>query len=356
MSFRMEDTQENRLLSWWFQVAPDRTGLKTQAGEHLIVLDPGSRNDGPGPDIRDAVIALDGRILSGMVEMHVSPQDWFTHGHDRNVAYEDVILHVVNRKGRGPDLPTLIVRDVPQVGWCRARRPLTAGELYLAAADRYRYKRKKILAWEKCTTVDWPVARLGFLDTLALGPHREKLWWYITRKLRLPRNPTGTTWRGSFQSRNQPHRQREQIDRVIQNLVVVEEPDLAQLGWKAWEGWWRPHFRAWRIPPTLLREWLVNWVVPVTYSHISTGLKIWEALSPPRHYGLERRVSRFTGWGRVRSVLEQQGLLFWWQEGCRVRHCHICPLTRLTVREKLSNTLYDKRLANSSLVNCERIF
>lgn len=355
MTFRVQDSMENRLLTWWFQVAPDRTGLKTASGEQLIVLETGVRNDGPGPDIRDAVIALDGRILSGSIEMHAESQDWFAHGHDADVAYHDVILHVVRRLTKGPDLPTLVVSDAGAVGWCRARRGLDAQELYLAAADRYRYKRKKVREWQQCTTADWSVVRLGLLDTLALGPAREKLWWYIHQQLALPRNPTGTVWQGSFQSRNHPRRQRQQIDRIIQNLPTMVYPDLSQVGWQQWETWWKPHFKTWQIPITLLREWLINWVVPATYSDIITGLKIWQELPPARHYGLEQRVTRFTGWGAVQTVLEQQGLLFWWQKGCIARQCHICPLTRSAVSEKLSNSLYDKRLANSSLVKDERI-
>ncbi|MCF7801942.1 MAG: DUF2851 family protein [Candidatus Marinimicrobia bacterium] len=355
MTFRVQDSMENRLLNWWFQVAPDRSGLKTRRGEQLIVLETGVRNDGPGPDIRDAVIALDGRILSGTVEMHAVPQDWYAHSHDEDVAYDNVILHVVSRSGGGPDLPTLVVSDAGAVGWCGARRTLEARELYMAAADRYRYKQEKVLNWETSTTSDWPVIRLGLLDCQAYGPSREKLWWYIYQQLELPRNPTGTAWQGSFQSRNHPHQQRQQIDRVIQNLPAMVFPDLSRMGWQKWEAWWKPHFRTWQIPGTLLREWLINWVVPATYSDIITGLKIWQELSPARHYGLERKVARFTNWGPVQTVLEQQGLLFWWQNGCTPRRCHICPLTRVSVSEKLSNTLYDKRLANSSLVKYERI-
>ncbi|MCF7796278.1 MAG: DUF2851 family protein [Candidatus Marinimicrobia bacterium] len=355
MTFRVQNSRENQLINWWFQIAPDQTGLKTLGGEQLIVIAPGQRNDGPGPDIRDAVIALDGRILSGPVEMHRGTRDWYAHGHDTDAAYGEVILHVVNRAGGGPDLPTLVVTNPGTVGWCRARRGLTARELYLAAADRYRYKREKVRKWRRFASVDWPVVHLGLLDCLAFGPSREKLWWYIVQQLQLSGNPTGIDWRGSYQSRNRPSRQRDQIDRVVKCLPEVDPPELLSGGWRAWETWWRPYFRDWQIPLTLLREWTINWVVSATYSDIITGLKIWQEIPPARHYGLEKTVKRFTGWYRIDTALEQQGLLFWWLNGCQAQQCHICPLTRLSVSENLSNTLYDKRLENSSLVNCERI-
>lgn len=355
MSFRVQDSPENRLLTWWFQAAAELTGLKTVAGEQLILLEAGVRNDGPGPDIKDAVIALDGRITSGAVEIHQVPGDWFSHGHDGDAAYNDVILHVVSRPGQGPDLPTLVVPYAEATGWCRAQRTLQADELYLAAADRYRYKLNKVQHWQACTTTTWSVIRLGLLDCMALGPSRQTHWQSIQRRLYLPQNPIGTAWQGSFQSRLLPDRQRRRIDKLIRALPAVTHPDLSGSDWRAWEAWWQPYFRAWQIPLTLLREWLINWVVPATYSDIIAGLKIWQELPPARHYGLERKVKRFTGWERVQTAFEQQGLLFWWQKGCSARQCQVCPLTRHTVSENLSNTLYDKRLANSSLVNYERI-
>ena len=70
--------------------------LRTTAGEQIQVVYPGRRNLGPGPDFRDAIIALDGRRLRhGHIEVHTATSAWRAHGHAADPAYHNVILHVV---------------------------------------------------------------------------------------------------------------------------------------------------------------------------------------------------------------------------------------------------------------------
>lgn len=70
--------------------------LRTTAGEKIQVVYPGRRNLGPGPDFRDAIIALDGRRLRhGHIEIHTATSAWRAHGHTADPAYHNVILHVV---------------------------------------------------------------------------------------------------------------------------------------------------------------------------------------------------------------------------------------------------------------------
>ena len=55
----------------------------------------GTWNHGPGPDFRDALLLAPGGMpLRGDLEIHRSPAGWAQHGHDRDPAYTDVILHV----------------------------------------------------------------------------------------------------------------------------------------------------------------------------------------------------------------------------------------------------------------------
>lgn len=63
----------------------------------------GSWNRGPGPDFRGAVL-LDGegRARRGDVELHLLPSGWRAHGHDRDPAYEGVVLHAAGSAGRRP--------------------------------------------------------------------------------------------------------------------------------------------------------------------------------------------------------------------------------------------------------------
>ncbi len=64
-------------------------------GERIVVIAPGRRNDGAGPDFLGAVLLIDGRMVCGAVEMHLRESDWFAHGHQHDPAYEGVILHLL---------------------------------------------------------------------------------------------------------------------------------------------------------------------------------------------------------------------------------------------------------------------
>ena len=44
--------------------------------------------------IRDR-LKIDGTLWVGNVEIHTQASDWLSHGHDRDRAYDTVILHVV---------------------------------------------------------------------------------------------------------------------------------------------------------------------------------------------------------------------------------------------------------------------
>lgn len=64
-------------------------------GRLLEVLAPGRWNLLGGPDFRGARLRIEGRELTGDVEVHFHAADWERHGHDRDPAYGEVVLHVV---------------------------------------------------------------------------------------------------------------------------------------------------------------------------------------------------------------------------------------------------------------------
>ena len=68
---------------------------RTSHGRALEILQPGQWNRGAGPDFKEAIIRLDGCLLSGDVEIHLYREDWWRHGHHLDPAYNSVILHVV---------------------------------------------------------------------------------------------------------------------------------------------------------------------------------------------------------------------------------------------------------------------
>lgn len=69
--------------------------LVTSSGKQVEVVEPGRWNTGPGPDFLDARVRVAGAELAGDVEIHVRSGDWAVHRHDRDFAYNRVVLHVV---------------------------------------------------------------------------------------------------------------------------------------------------------------------------------------------------------------------------------------------------------------------
>lgn len=64
-------------------------------GERIEVVQPGNYNTDAGPDFLFAHLRINNQEWHGHIEIHVDPNDWNQHGHQKNKAYNAVILHVV---------------------------------------------------------------------------------------------------------------------------------------------------------------------------------------------------------------------------------------------------------------------
>jgi hypothetical protein len=93
-------------------------GLVTTEGDALTVTASGHHNHDGGPDFHDARIRIGETSWAGHVEIHLRSSDWLKHGHHRDRAYDNVILHVVFeddvriRRPSGELIPTLELRGL----------------------------------------------------------------------------------------------------------------------------------------------------------------------------------------------------------------------------------------------------
>lgn len=80
---------------WKYQLFV-RQDLCTQSGEPVSVIHAGTHNRDAGPDFLAARLVIDAVAWGGNVEIHVRSSDWERHGHHRDKAYNNVIMHVVH--------------------------------------------------------------------------------------------------------------------------------------------------------------------------------------------------------------------------------------------------------------------
>ncbi|MDP2919826.1 MAG: DUF2851 family protein [Dehalococcoidia bacterium] len=87
--------RESQVVALWESTIRGGSLLTTVDARTVNVIYPGRSGGAPGADFQDAVIAIDGNVAKGSIEVHVHATDWRTHGHHRDAAYNGVVLHVV---------------------------------------------------------------------------------------------------------------------------------------------------------------------------------------------------------------------------------------------------------------------
>lgn len=113
--------------------------MVTNDGRPVRVLDPGLLNTDAGPDFFNAKVEIDGHMWVGNVEMHVRASDWHRHGHDTDRAYDNVILHVVDKddapvtRSNGERIAQLVLQVSPRFNECYERLVNARTEIPCAA-------------------------------------------------------------------------------------------------------------------------------------------------------------------------------------------------------------------------------
>lgn len=103
----------------WLRREFREDGAAVIDGRPVRVTEAGAWNRLPGPDFLGARVVLGGEAMRGDVEIHLRQEGWREHGHDRDPAYDNVVLHVVlfppepgfpaARTASGRELPTLVL-------------------------------------------------------------------------------------------------------------------------------------------------------------------------------------------------------------------------------------------------------
>jgi hypothetical protein len=107
--------KEKQLQSAWNNTEPG-TQIRTADNRIMTVIHPGTWNFEQGPDFKNAKIIIGGNEITGDIEVHCSPSDWYAHKHHTDANYNRVILHVTGPadkneadKNRLPGIPSVII-------------------------------------------------------------------------------------------------------------------------------------------------------------------------------------------------------------------------------------------------------
>ena len=79
----------------WQHKLFDFLSLKGTNNEDIVLIDVGKLNTNSGPDFFNAQLKIGTQIWAGNVEIHIKSSDWYVHHHEKDAAYDNVILHVV---------------------------------------------------------------------------------------------------------------------------------------------------------------------------------------------------------------------------------------------------------------------
>ena len=320
--------REKDLVDWWLWQSEGYDLLRTTEGERLIVLDSGHGNDGPGPDILNCHIIIEGVELCGNVEMHRHAKDWYSHKHHLDPHYASVILHVVFDERQGPDIPTLrLPSKFSGYDGCLASQPLSQNDILKYAFERFMSKNNHSQVLEYNERGYSPLL-LGMFEILLAGSKRRTGLELVASQLGLPFWPDNKHWKGSNQSFPQGQSFHHIMSRILANMSLFDaEKWLAVYGssWSSFELFLKP-IQDLGISHNKSREWFVNIVAP--YLGIFEGFNIWRDLPVFRHYGCENRLMQNLGLNRIETIMEQQGVLAWDLQHCRRKVCSTCPLTQ----------------------------
>ena len=79
----------------WLEQDFDQVTLEMICGQQVKIKFAGWYNSASGSDFREARLKIGKQYLLGAVEIHVNSSGWYSHHHEGNPDYNEVVLHVV---------------------------------------------------------------------------------------------------------------------------------------------------------------------------------------------------------------------------------------------------------------------
>ena len=319
---------EEDMVTWWLQLSEQQTQLKTTENARLIVIDAGSLNDGPGPDILNSYLILDDLELTGPIEMHKNSADWYHHQHHGDPAYNNVILHVVMELGIAPDIPTMILPKSSLGGkFCPARRPVSKYELKQMAEVRFSEKVNHLKQLADNELGLSPLL-LGLFEILLSGPQRMNHLQELAVYLGLRAWTHVREWRGSRQTFQQSQMLSGRQEKILANAAFFDPGKWRTIYYISWREWdqYMDLMNSLGISANQTREWVVNILAP--FKGGLGGFTLWQDLRTFRSYGHEKRLLIDLGLGDIDTISIQQGVLQWKKTYCAAGNCSVCPLVR----------------------------
>ena len=372
--------RESQLFEIWRDQSFPGESLRTRDGATIRVIYRGLPGLGPGPDFRDAIIALPDGPAHGDVELHVRASDFRKHGHHLDSAYCGVVLHLVYIDDAGPGTVLADGRSVPvavlpatprstgRIAYaepCRTAVDRMGGEAASATLDKLGLMRfrQKAAAWAKRLAAGAePEQALwsGLLEALGYGGERDGLrriaeavpWRRLAAAIRAAAEDKDSAarelraawllaqpnalWRAGLRPGNRPERRLEGAASLAARFVERGGLAAALLAPLDEDGSPETVIAALTVPGLIGRARAIevagNAVLPLAAALCGEpGARRYEALLTrlplPARYGAVRHLHEAAAGAAPVNMQRQQGMLYLLRQYCSRGGCGKCPLS-----------------------------
>ena len=337
--------REVDLVQQWFSL-PKGKRLQTQTGISFIIVNHGKRNVNKGPDIKGVILFIDEQWLKGDVECHIQERDWYTHGHDLDVNYTDVMLHVVrNVSAKNSPIRHTVVLSIDKQWRCSLDKeniaPSFIASLEALGTMRWQEKVEACRSRHALEQLAKPLGCRGneddfrrLIETLNI-PMLNSLSFYEKINY-IKRKAEYIVWEHcGIRPAQWPENRLILLAEIISfDTDLLLKNDVNQSGFFE-----RLTTACSSGGRSILTECCVNYFYPLMavrglakndHRKYKQWYKSWQELKLPQPYGrLEKKYNPFLTRRELCTVGYVQGLLQLEKEYCTPKFCMCCPLKKM---------------------------